>query len=400
VALMLFYCAALAGRTQAEPWGITPRFGISTDYSTNPDLLPVGNTAEEHVAALIDLPVSYDADGVEIVVRPNGRLSNSKGYSSLASNYAHLDADAQFLDDRGSTTVQAALARDSSLYFAGGLASGIGVRRDTASTSADWTRLLTERSQIQLDGGWSQVRYALPDNATSLVDYRYMSAGPTYAYALSELNTLQVLGSVGQYQSLNPITDTPFFNGTTQSKSATLQLGFIRQLNERWKLITTAGYSRSQDRENYYFGPFFLETFKSNQQGTVYSATLARQGETLTLTGVVSRALQPTGFEYLSQLTTANLGATYTRSERWDYAVNAIWEKAANPNLPNPNLRGVEVNGEYFNAQFTANWHWTAQWLISMHVIRVSQERGPPTISIASNEVSVDIVRQFLRHDL
>lgn len=395
LAVMTFTCAALAGRSHAEPWAITPRIGVSADYSSNPDLLPIDHTAEEHIAGLLDLPVSYDSDGIEVVIRPSGRLSNSKGYSSLASNYAHLDADAQFQTDRGSATVQGELARDSSLYFAGGLANGIGVRRDAASTSADWTRNLTERSQIQLDGSWSQVRYALPENATSLVDYRYISTGPTYAFMLNELNTFQVLGGVGQYQSLNPITDTPFYNGTTQSKSASLQLGFIRQWNERWKLTATAGYSRSQDRENYYFGPFFLQAFKSDQDSTIYSATLVRQGETISLTGAVARALQPTGFEYLSQVTTANLGATYTRSERWDYAVNAIWQKAANPNL-----RGIVSNAEYFNAQFTANWHWREQWLISMHVIRVSQERGPPTINIASNEVSVDIVRQFLRHDL
>jgi len=47
------------------------------------------------VAGLLDLTLSYDADGIEIVIRPNGRLSNSRGYSSLASNFAHLDANAR-----------------------------------------------------------------------------------------------------------------------------------------------------------------------------------------------------------------------------------------------------------------------------------------------------------------
>ena len=393
--LMMLGCAAFAARTHAEPWAITPRVGVSTDYSSNPDLLPVGNTAEEHVAGLLDLPVSYDSDGVEILVRPNGRLSNSRGYASLASNIAHLDANAQFLNDLGSTTVQGELARDSSLYFTGGLSNGVGVRRDAASTSADWTRTLTERSQIQLDGSWTQVRYAQPQNATSLVDYRYLSAGPTYAFQLSELNTLQVLGNVGQYQSLNGLSDTRSFNGITQSESTSLQLGFIRQLNELWKLTTSAGYTRSLDRENYYFGPFFLETFKSNQDSTVYAATLARQGETITLSGSVSRALQPTGFAYLSQLTTASLGGLYTLSERWDYALNAVWQKALNPNL-----RGENVNARFLNAQFTANWHWTTEWLISMRISKISQERGPPSINVAASDVSVDIIRQFLRSDL
>ncbi|MGO9993440.1 MAG: hypothetical protein ACLPTF_13120 [Steroidobacteraceae bacterium] len=387
--------AIFAGRAPAEPWAVTPRMGISTDYSSNPDLLSIKGTAEEHVAGLLDLPVTYDADGIEILVRPNGRLSNSKGYSSLASNFAHLDADAQFINDHGSTTLQAELARDSSLYFAGGLSNGIGVRRDSASTSADWTRAITERSQIQLDASWSQLHYAQPANAIGLVDYRYISAGPTLSFALSELNTLQLLGSVGKYQSLNPLTDTRSFDARTESTTDSLQLGFNRQLSELWKLTTSAGYSRSVDHENYYFGPIFLQTFNSKQDSGVYAASLVRQGETLNFTGSVSRALQPTGFAFLSRQDSINLGAAYTRSERWDYAVNGTWQKALNPGL-----NGASSSVRYLNAQLTANWHWTSQWLISMHVLRVSQERGPPTITVASNGVSVDIVRQFLRSDL
>lgn len=377
---------ACAGKSSAEPWAITPRLGISSYYFSDPDLL-YNNTADEaNVAALLDLPVSYDSDGVEILIRPNARFSSRGAYSSLAANYAHLDANAQFVNDLGSTSLQGELARDSSLYFAGALANGVGVRRDGASTGADWTRSMTERSQVELDAGWSQVRYSQAANRTNLVDYRYISAGPTFSYALTELNTLKVLGSVGQYRSLN---------GLTESKSDSLQLGFVRQLTKIWKLTASAGYSHSQNSESIYFGPYLLGTLKTNQGGAVFAASLTRQSEKFTFNVGGSQALQPTGFAFLSRQDAVTLGTTYTHSERWNFGLSATWQKAVNPEI-----RNEVISAHYLNTGFSANFHWTEQLSISFHATRITQEYGPPKVSAASNGVSLDIVRQFLRTDL
>ena len=66
-------------------------------------------------------PLRYDADEIDLMLRPSGRLSNKAGYDSLASNYVHLDTSAQYTGDRSSATFQGALARDSSLLFIGTL---------------------------------------------------------------------------------------------------------------------------------------------------------------------------------------------------------------------------------------------------------------------------------------
>src|SRR5580700_5360382 len=125
---------ALVSRSvSAGPWNIEPRIGVSADYSTNPQLRAFDISSEAHVAGLVDLPLRYDGDAVEFTVRPYGRVSDSPGYGSLASNYVHLDSIAQFNGELGTTTVQAALARDSTLRYLGPLVNGVGVRRDTVS---------------------------------------------------------------------------------------------------------------------------------------------------------------------------------------------------------------------------------------------------------------------------
>jgi hypothetical protein len=376
----------LARPACSAPWSIEPRLGGTTEYDSNPGLREVDPVSEQHIAALIDLPLRYDGDGVEFGFRPYGRVSNSSGYSSLASDYAHLDANAQLTGDRWSASLLANLARDTSLYHAGELVNGVGVRRDTASSSAQWAQLMTERLQIQLDGGWSYVKYAQSQPVNGLTDYRYFSGGPSAVYTLNALTSLKASGTYGNYQSVN---------GLTQSKSEQAQLGFVRQLSELWSLTTTAGYSHSQDSEKYFFGPFYLGTSTYNQDGTVYAVSLTRQGEKLNLTGGVSQTLQPTGLAFLSRQDNVNLTATYTYSERLDFGVNAGWQKVENPTF------GAGVNTvRYLNAQLTANWHWTPQWVMSVHAGRVSQVVGPPTYSAGSNGISLDVIRQFLRVDL
>lgn len=384
--------AALAARPAgAGPWSIEPRFGVEDDYTTNPLLTYPAVPSEERVAAIYDLPLRYDTDEFDFMLRPNGRYSDQQGYSSLASNYEHLDGSAQYADELDSAVVQAEVARDSSLYYLGGIANRIGVPRDSANTSGDWTHSLTERSNIELDGFWIRVRYDEPPDFNGLTDYRYWTAGPTLSFAASERNSVKLIGSYSVYQSLN---------GLTQSKSESIQMGLVRRLTEIWTLSLTAGYSRSTDSDKIYvYQIYYLGTQTSNQDSGVYSASLTRQGERFNFTASVARALQPTGFAYLTRQDSVNVTATYIRSERLDFALSGVWLKAVTPEQsfgqPTPSV--VDVDQHYLNARLTANWHWTPQWTVSLSVTKISQQSGPPTVSAASTNIGLSVSRQFLR---
>jgi hypothetical protein len=397
--------SVLLGRTAgAGPWNIEPIVGLSEEFDTNPLMLQSDYRSEEHVAALLDFPLRYDGDAVEFSIRPYGRLTNSAGYASLASNYAHLDSAAQFTNELGSASLQADIAKDSSLYYVGALVSGIGVGRTTESTAGDWTRYLTERSQLQFDVSWFKVNYdqsaALSASGGNVVDYRYLSGGPTFAYSVNELDTFKILSNFGSYQSLN---------GITQSKSESLQLGYVHPLNEIWSLSVNAGYSQSTNSEKilnqllyYYYGVVEYQTESSKQTGTVYSGTLTRQGERINLTVSAARALQPTGFAFLSRTDSVNFTGTYKNSERWDFLLSSAWQKSASPQETGgiAQLNISLFDQRYFNVQVVANWHWTPQWIISLRAIRITQEYGPPAVTGASTGINLDISRHFLRTEL
>ena len=344
-------------------------------------------------------PVNYDSDDFHFAATPNIRYGNASGYSAITSNYFHLDSVARLDTERSSTSVTAALYRDSSLLYAGEIANGVGVRRDTSAFGLNWQDLLTERLQLQLGANTSRALYGqttapspvtVADQGTilgNLVDYRYTTFLPALALMESERNTIRLLGSAGRYQALDDISD---------SDSASLQLGFDRQLSEIWTLKTTAGYSRAKDRYNFFvFGKYLLEVIDSTQTGTVYSATLVRQGPVLALNFGASRSLEPSGFAYLIRQEGVTFDANYIYSERWSYHATASWQTNTYPETS-----GGSFERKYYNVALSAKWQWTEQWAITLQANEVVQVYGSPPVSGASSGVNLEISRQFYRKDL
>ena len=379
-----------SGRVSANPWSTQPLIGVAAEYASNPELVASSPQSETHAALLVDLPLNYDLDAVHFAVTPRVRYSNTTGYSSITSNFYHLDSSAQFMNDLSSLTFTGSFYRDSSLLYAGGLSNGVGERRDTSTADINWQRILTERVQFQFDVNTARTLYGQNTALADLVDYRYSSASPSLAYSINERDTLRVLGSAGRYYSLN---------GSTSSDSLNLQLGYDHRLNEVWKLSGTAGYSKSTNEYNYNFYEFHdgfifpvFETLKSRQYGGVYSMSLIRQGEVLGASAGVSRALTPTGLAFLTRQDSVNASVSYNYSERWTFTANAIWQ-----NLSNPVIGGGSVDRRFYDIDFSAQWHWTEQWSVTLGARILGQRYDLPAVSAASNGLSLEISRQFYR---
>jgi hypothetical protein len=393
-ARVCFLAAAMsiANLGTAGVWGTQPVLGVSGDYSSNPALLNLPNTAETHAALLLDAPTTYAGDAFKLSILPSFRLSDSRGYSSLDSDYEHLNIRGEYDTDLGVFTATGGVARDSSLYHDYLLSGSTGVRRDTASADLNWDRQLTERLEVNNDLSYIRVRYDAAVGATTLVDYKYTSFTPTLAWAQSERAKLTVAANAGRYDSLN---------GQTDSTSATLQLGFVKQLTEIWSLSASAGYSRANnelhtEQESLEFtqnGPVIVLvpiTVKSTQNGSVYLVNLGRQTQLLTLSAIASRQLTPTGFAFLSRQENYELKATYNPTERWTF--NADVHRV---NYQQPQSTGavVDINVSYL--QLSAAWQWTEHWTLTLNALRVMEHFGAPGSDVASNGVSVGFSRQF-----
>jgi hypothetical protein len=378
VLLTTVSCVSTNSRALAGPWSTQPLIGVAAIYASNPELLASNPQSETHAALFVDLPVNYDLDTVHFAAIPRVRYGGATGYSAVTSNYYHLDASAQYKNELDSLTLTGALYRDSSLLYAGELANGVGVRRDTSAEDVNWQRSLTERVQVQLEANTSRTLFAQNTEFPSLVDYRYSSLAPALAYSLNERDTARILGGASRYYSLN---------GFTASDSDNLQLGLDHKLSELWTLSTSAGYSKTTNQYNYIFA-----TFRSTQNGAVYAVNLTRQDEVLALIATASRALAPTGLAFLSREDSVNLSANYAYSERWTFNAGVTWQS-----LTNPLIGGGSEERRFYNADLSAVWHWTEQLVVTMHATVLGQRYGQPAVNATSNGLSLEISRQFYR---
>jgi hypothetical protein len=385
-AMMRLSCA------QAGVWGIDPLIGVVGDYSTNSQLLDVPHTAQTEGAILLNAPTTYNGNGLELFVTPSFRISNSTGYSSVTSDYERLNVKGELDTDRDVLSAAAGVSRDSSLYYDYLTDGGTGVRRDLWTADLNWDRKLTERMEFDTDVGTTQVRYARGSGISTLTDYKYTSISPTLGWDSSERGRLTVEASVGRYDSLD---------GSTSSRNANLQAGFVRRLSEIWSLTSTAGYSRSLNRldgdEEFVeltpngpvlaLVPFRLE---SAQSGTVYSLDLSRKGERLSLDATASRQLTPTGFEYLALVTAYELTTTYAYSERLSFSSDVRYMNSKAPQQQGPR---IESTPRYVG--ISASWRWTERWTATIGASYVTERYTPPSVNVSSSEVSITLSRQF-----
>jgi hypothetical protein len=405
----LLVTMALAEHARAGVWGMDPVLGVLGDYSTDPALLHQPDAEVGSGAVQVDLPTTYVADGFKLAVQPSFRVGDSHGYSSVASDYEHLNIVSEYDTELSSLTATGALNRDSSLsynYLANGSA---GVRRDGGTADLNWDLHLSERLELGTDANTQRVLYAEPFGVATLTDYNYSSVAPVLSWASSERNKVTLSSSVGRYDSLNS-RDAQDQPTSSVSRSVNLQLGFVRQLSEEWTLTATGGFSRALNAINLneYVcctvvntpqGPAFeLEAIpvkaESAQNGSVYMLSLTHQGEQLSLNAVASRQLTPTGFAFLSQLNNYELKAAYTLSERWSFSGDARLQTYQNPPV---NGTVPRVTVQYY--ALAANWSWTEHLTLSLSGARVSNNvpasAESTRYSVASNEVTLTLSRKF-----
>jgi hypothetical protein len=366
----------IASASRAGVWGTDPVLGLSSDYSTNPGLLYIDHTAETHAALLIDVPTTYYADAVKFSVLPSFRISNSSGYSSLASDYEHLTLIGEIDTERSTLTATGQLARDSSLYYNYYFNGSTGVRRDSALADLNWVRALTERWNLSVDVDSTRAQYGRSVTFTTLTDYRYSSAAPSISWSANERTSLSLQGGIGIYNSLD---------GLTQSVNSNAQLGFKRQLDELWNLSASAGISRETDKFKTFFG-----TFDSTAAGTVFAANIMRQGERLALSGQASRSLVPSGYAFLSRQDSYQLSASYPTSERWTFNGHVRWLKAENPQLLAPT-----IDQSYLELGLSAVWLFTEHWTATFMASYVTDKVAPPPTHVDASGFSIQLARHF-----
>ena len=369
-----------------------PSVGVSGDYASNPLLVDLPRTNETDAALLLDAPVSYHGDALILSLLPSFRLSDTRSYASVNSDFVHLSASGELDSERNKLSLTAGATRDSSLYESYLVDGAAAVRRDGLNADLLWTRHLTERLDTDLNVDTSHVRYGASTGSASLVSYKYTSVAPDLSWQRSERDRVTLSASGGQYDSLD---------GTTRSRNYGGQLAYKRSLSEIWSLNVSAGYSRQQNRLDLEI-PVIVFTgsgfeivdlplrVESHIGSPVYSASLTRSGLRWTLNVSATRQEVPTGFAFLSRQTIYDLQLSYALSPRWTASLHEYWLSAHDPSL-----QGTYVDRTVNSATVDFSHQLTEHYTLDLALSRVDEDYGAAGIHVANNQVTLTLNYRF-----
>ncbi|MDE2348540.1 MAG: hypothetical protein KGL92_08550 [Gammaproteobacteria bacterium] len=384
---------AMASAARAGVWGTEPVIGVSADYSTNPALVPSAGTPETHAAFTLDAPSSYVGNAFKLSAVPQFRFSNSRGYSTVDSNYAHLDLRAEFDTERGTWIASVGAAQDSSLardYLTNGSA---GVRRDTGTADINWDHHLTERWEVAVDANGQRTRYGAPVGVQTLTDNRYVSVNPQVSWDRSERSRLTLALGAGRYDALN---------GTSESRNAYAQAGYVVSLSELWSLTAQAGYTKALNNatvrqlEPVISGNTILlvpvdKSVASSQTGALYKVGLTRSRGRITGSLQASQQLLPTGFAYLTRQYTYELHLNYAETQRLSFDADVQRLSYHFPAITSTAGSTTDI----VTASVSASYQLTPAWTATMTGSYVTERYGAPAVAVRSAGASLALERHF-----
>ena len=221
--------------TLADTLSSESSVGLSSEYSSNPFLVPSGAHAAESIAAVANLPATYTSDTQTLDIVPRLRFAETHGDVALLSDYQYLDATWHLNSERNSFTAIADLHHDSTptISLRTALYSVEDLRRREEIGNLGWKRELSERSDLQLPGSWDRVAYS-QSGQTGLVNYDYWQRQIQYDRTLTERWQWTSAAGFGRFEQVNY---------SYSSDNRFVQSALIRTLSERWSMTAQLGYS-------------------------------------------------------------------------------------------------------------------------------------------------------------
>lgn len=294
-AVLLVACApplATAGVLTLEP-----ELSLGAEFSTNPQLRLDTAASGEAAIAKVGAPMAWDGDTQHWQLAPRARLGVAGGDSSLGTNAYYLAGAGDVRWELSKLAVTAQVADDSSVVRQpdAGTLTRSAVRQHTVDGTFDWTRTLTERTFVDLEGSLQRVSYGKrPD--VGLYDFHDEGITGQLSRRLTARVTLQVLAARSVYEL--PTT-------SLQTVSTMQQAGLVGQVSELWSCKALIGRTRVSARGT-----------DRSPTGAAYVASLTRDGQRVGMVLSVVRSLQPSGFGVMVAAREASARLSWALSER------------------------------------------------------------------------------------
>jgi len=374
-------CAMLAslatGGARAAEWWAQPSADLRTEYDSNLHLTSAPHSGVWGLSLSPDVKFGGATEALDV----NGGLRfNFNRYSehSEDTNDYIFGLRSNYRGERDVVGFNADAVRDSTLVSelaqTGVVLSRAQRNRFTANPS--WTRALTERTSFVASYTYSNVRYG-NTSGTGLVDYRDQTAAAGLQSKLSDRETGSVTAYYERYD-------------TDQSRANTYgaQIAYDRALSETVHGSIAAGVRRTHNALFAHAlvcdGPVFFgicfgnlttlnATASDTSTGYIFSAALEKKWETASVSGQLSRELNPSGVGTLVE--TDRFGATW--AQQWSPTVSSSLYGAAYQTKAVGSFASASKS-RYLTVEPQVSWRITEAWTLSAgyHYSRISYQQS------------------------
>lgn len=186
------------------------------------------------------------------------------------------------------------------------------IRRVGSSLSPKLSYGFSERGMVSLSGEWRENRY----RSDNLTDYRILSISPSFAYKLTEVQTLMVLLQAQQYGSLD--------SRSQKVESVGPSLGWLYDYNPEFSIELYAGMMETRYRG-------YNSVDDDWEMNPVYSGVLRYQGEVNDSSFGASRSRQAYANGTESYLTTFMAKETFRYNEQFSLTLEGNYYLAKQP---------------------------------------------------------------------
>ncbi len=359
-------------------WKLTPDLSVRGEFNDNLTLTSFSHNSVWGTWITPGLNIQYSTEILEILLDSSLAHVNYFGDKDDEESFTnfYFPLSVKYAGERNRWNFLTSVIRDNTLQSEleqTGLVLDF-LQRMVILGQVDWAHAVTELLTFKSSYAFTDVTY---DDGVrvGIFDRQTHSISFGGDYELVE-DRLQ-LQTTGSYVN-NHVPDFPFL-----SQSLSLDIGIVYQISETLQTTLSGGpsYINTSNRDS--------GALRRNEDiAWIGTGSVTKTWERTTITGVVSRSLNPSGngqlletsrvFLSLSQELSETLGGTV----RGSYFVN---DSAGS---------GGVSNSKYWDVGSSLNWKWSESWTVGWSFLHRQQDRGGGETA-KGNSISMQLAYQW-----
>ena len=394
--LCVVLCGVLplaVGSSHAAEWSVEPSVGLRTEYNDNINLSPAPHPSVWGIILSPDVKFSGETEALKVTGGLNVRVNRYFGEDGLDGVDHTLSVRSDYKAERDLLGLNIESISDSTLLSELATTGAVLARsqRHLLTANPSWTRALTEATSFKASYSYTSVRY--DDTAgTGLIDYGDQLASIAMQSRLDERTVVSVAAYYDRYE-----TKPPDFRATTYG----VQGGYDYDFSETLRGSLNVGLRKTQSIigsqalvcdgpiiQGLCFGTVTEVTSVQKETSTGYTlnALLTKRWRTDTVSGQLSREINPSGAGSLIQ------------TDR----VQVIWTKELSPTL-SANVAAaayqsryiggivIDSNSRYYRVEPRLIWRLAEGWVLDAGYSYARQKYDTAPVGANANVIYVNL---------